>query len=89
MVKFNEGLSQQSFEYLMKKIPATDCNIDMIDVDDTDITVNGCQLIGKYRYIAIVGRDNIIQQILLTGNSCNEKSPTYTTWIIVSSAMPL
>ncbi|GAB6020333.1 hypothetical protein CHUAL_003046 [Chamberlinius hualienensis] len=85
----NSGLSQQFVERLMKRIPATDCNIDIINVDDTDITVNGCQLIGKYRYIVFVGRDNIIQELLLTGNSCTEKSPAYTTWIIVSSEMPL
>ncbi|GAB6020332.1 hypothetical protein CHUAL_003045 [Chamberlinius hualienensis] len=85
----NFGLSEQSVERLMKKIPATDCKIDIINVDDSDITINDCQLIGKYRYIAIVGRDNMIEQMLLTRNSCNEKSPTYTTWIIVSSEMPL
>ncbi|GAB6020331.1 hypothetical protein CHUAL_003044 [Chamberlinius hualienensis] len=85
----NSGLSQNSVERLMKRIPATDCNIDIINVDDTDITVNGCQLIGKYRYMAIVGRDSLIQAILNTGNSCIEKSPVYTTWIIVSSAIPL
>ncbi|GAB6020336.1 hypothetical protein CHUAL_003049 [Chamberlinius hualienensis] len=85
----NFGLSQKSVERLMKRIPATDCKIDIINVDDINITVNGCQLIGKYRYIVIVGGDNIIEHIFTTGNSCNEKSPSYTTWIIVSSAVPL
>ncbi|GAB6020337.1 hypothetical protein CHUAL_003050 [Chamberlinius hualienensis] len=85
----NSSLSQQSVERLMKRIPATDCKIDIINVDNTDITVNGCQLIGKYRYIAIVGSDSLMQSILSKENSCNEKSPTYTTWIIVSSEMPL